>query len=144
MVKTAYDLGTAYDIGRKELVFCDVKDPVRKVAREFRERGIGSLIVMDGKAHVGIVTDEILFRAIEAGVDLLSAKVGDLKLEPIHTVPKDASLAEVARLFRQTGTSRLGVVDEEGRIVALVKKRNLELLDRFSFVDRALGRFPRE
>ncbi len=142
MVKTAYDLATAYDMGRKELVFCDVKDSVRKVAREFRERSIGSMIVVSRNKHMGIVSDETLFRAIESGVDLLSARVGDLKLDPIHTVPKDASLTEVARLFEETGASRLGVVDECGRIVALVKKRNLELLDRFSFVDRALQRAP--
>ena len=142
MVKTAYELGTAYDIGRKELVFCDVKDSVRKLAREFRERSIGSMIVVSDRQYLGIVTDETLFRAIEDGVDLLSAKVGDLKLDPIHTIRKDAPLTEVAKLFEQTGTSRLGVVDEGGRIVAVVKKRNLELLDRFSFVDRALLRAP--
>jgi hypothetical protein len=36
--------------------------------------------------------------------------------------------------------TRIGVVDDQGRMVAVVKKKNLELLDRFKFVDRAIRR----
>jgi CBS domain-containing protein len=140
MVKTAYELATAYDIGRKELVFCDIDDSVSKIAKKLRSREIGSMIVRSGDGYAGIVTDDLVLDAIAKGVDVSSATVRDLKLDPLYTVAKDAPLAEVSKLFNTHGTTRLGVVDETGNIVAVVKKKNLELLDRFSFVDRVFRR----
>lgn len=143
MVSTAYELATAYDISRKELVFADADDPVRKIAQDFITKNIGSMIVISGNEYIGIITDDTIFQAIHEGIDLLTAKVKDLRLDPIHTIRKDASLSEVSQLFASTGASRLGVEDEEGKIVAVVKKKNLELLDRFNFVDRAHRRQSR-
>jgi len=140
LVKTAYDLGTAYDISRKELVFCKVEDPVRKVAETFLQKNIGSMIVVSGDGYAGFVTDDSIFRAVAEGVDLRSAKVGDLKLDPLFTIRKEAPLSEVSALFAKTGTTRMGVVDDSGKIVAVVKKKTLHLLDRFSFVDRMFDR----
>lgn len=140
MVKTAYDLGTAYDISRKELVFCDAEDPVRKVGEKFYKKGIGSMIVVSGDQYAGFVTDDAIFKAVAEGLDLRSAKVGDLELDPLFTIRREAPLSEVSALFAKTRTTRLGVVDDEGKIVAVVKKKTLHLLDRFSFVDRMFDR----
>ncbi len=138
MVTTAYDLATAYDISRKELVFCNANDPVRKVARDFYEKKIGSMIVVRDDEYIGFVTDENIFQAIAEDVDLLTSKVGDLKLDELHKIDRDATLSEVSDKFAQTQATRLAVVDEHGKVVAVVKKKNLELLDRFSFVDRLM------
>ncbi len=139
MVSTAYELATAYDLSRKELVFCDVEEPVSEVARRFLERNVGSMIVRSSGGYVGFLTDDTLFRAIADGVDLRNATCGDLKLDPLHTIAKDARLSKVAETFRQTGATRLAVVDRNGKIVAVVKKKNLDLLDRFAFVRRMLS-----
>jgi len=140
VVSTAYELATAYDLSRKELVFCDVDESVREVARRFLEKGIGSMIVRSPEGYVGFVTDDVLFRAIADGVDLRTATCGDLELDPLHTIQKDAHLSEVADAFRKTRATRLAVVDKNGKIVAVVKRKNLELLDRFTFVRRMLYR----
>ncbi len=132
METTAYDLATAYDISRKELVFCDADRPVRKVARDFYEKGIGSMIVTEDGDYIGFVTDQNIFRAISEDVDVRSARVGDLKLDPLNKIKHDATLSEVASLFAETRATRLAVVDDEGKVVAVVKKKNLELLDRFN------------
>jgi CBS domain-containing protein len=137
MVKTAYELATAYDIGRKELVFCDIDDSVSKIAKKLRSKEIGSMIVRSEGGYAGIVTDDLVLDAIAKGIDVSNATVRDLKLDPLYTVTKDAPLIEVSKLFNTHGTTRLGVVDNEGSIVAVVKRKNLELLDRFNFVDRA-------
>ncbi len=140
MVSTAYDLATAYDLSRRELAFCNAKDPVRRVAREFYIRGIGSMIVVSGKEHIGFVTDCAIFRALSEGADLLKAKVEDLKLDPLITVRRDAPLSEVASLFDGSEASRIAVIDDEGKVVGVVKRKNLDLLDRFRIVDRVLDR----
>ena len=140
MVSTAYELATAYDISRKDLVFCNIDDTISKIAKDLRSKEIGSMIVCAGDGYAGIITEDNVLDAIANGVDVLSAKVGDIKLDPLHTVHKGAPLSEVSKLFATHGTTRLGVIDDDGRIVAVVKKKNLELLDRFTFVDRAFRR----
>lgn len=140
MVSTAYELATAYDIGRKELVFCDIDDSIRKIAKDLRDKNIGSMIVRKGDGYAGIITEDNVLDAVANGVNVLEAKVKDIRLEPLETVHKDASLSDVAELFRTQNMTRIGVVDDQGRMVAVVKKKNLELLDRFKFVDRAIRR----
>jgi CBS domain-containing protein len=137
MVTTAYELATAYELGRKDLVFCDIDDSIPKIAQDLRSKDIGSMFVRSGDGYAGIITEDGVLGAIAEGVDVLTAKVRDMKLDPIHTLHKEAPLSEVSRLFATTGTTRLGVVDDEGQIVAVVKRKNLQLLDRFKFVDRA-------
>ena len=138
MVDTAYELATAYDIGRKELVFCDIDDTIAKIAKRLRKKEVGSMIVRSGDGYAGIVTDESVLDAVAQGVDVSSGTLRDLKLDPLYTIDMGAPLSEVSKLFSTKGTTRLGVVDKQGNIVAVVKKKNLELLDRFTFVDRAL------
>jgi len=140
MVSTAYELATAYDIARKELVFCDINDTIPTIARVLRSKNIGSMIVRKGDEYVGIITEDAVLDAIANGVDALNAKVSDIKLDPLLTVHKDASLEEVEKLFATHGMTRIGVVDDQGKMIAVVKKKNLELLDRFKFVDRATRR----
>ncbi len=137
MVSTAYELATAYDISRKELVFCNIDDSIQKIARDLRSKEIGSMFVRSGDGYAGIITENNVIHAIAEGVDVLSAKVGDMKLDPLYTVHRDAPLSEVTRLFSTYGTTRLAVVEDDGRIVAVVKKKNLELLDRFRLAERA-------
>jgi CBS domain-containing protein len=136
MVSTAFELATAYDIGRKELVFCDIGDSIPSIARTLRDREIGSIIVCKDERYAGIVTEDKVLDAVSRGVDVLNATVGDLPLDPLFTVHRDAPLAEVSELFATHGVTRLGVVDDGGKIIAVVKRKNLELLDRFSFIDR--------
>ena len=140
MVSTAYELATAYDIGRKELIFCSADDTIREVAKDLRSKDIGSMIVKSGDGYAGIITEDNILHAISEGVNVLDKKVGEIELDTLHTIKKNATLSEVSNLFASTGTTRAGVVDEDGRIVAVVKKKNLELFDRFSFVDRAYHR----
>ncbi len=140
MISTAYELATAYDIGRKELVFCDINDSIREIAKDLRDKNIGSMIVRKGDGYAGIITEDNVLDAIANGVNVLEAKVKDIRLEPLETVHKDTSLSDVAELFRTQNMTRIGVVDDQGQMVAVVKKKNLELLDRFKFVDRATRR----
>ncbi len=137
MVSTAYELATAYDIARKELVFCDINDTIPAIAKHLRSKNIGSMIVRKGDGYAGIITEDNVLDAIAKGVDVVNAKVRDIKLDPLETVHKDASLADVESLFETHGMTRIGVVDDEGKIIAVAKKKNLELLDRFTFVERA-------
>ena len=100
------------------------------------------MIVKDrsGK-YVGLLTDKVFFEALASGVVLVGMRVCDLKLEPLICVNKNAGIEEVMMKFRETPSGRLAMVDDEGRIVGILKKKNI---DRFSIFKTAIKKVLRQ
>lgn len=121
---------TPYDYARKKVVYCWLDENVDEAARRLAVENIGSMVVDDrsGK-HVGMLTDTVIFTALSTCVNIYDMTVKDLKLEPFVSSPLDAEINEVMKLFDETGSSRIALVDDEGGIAGILKKKNLE---RFS------------
>lgn len=121
---------TPYDYARKKVVYCWLDEPVNEAARRLAAENIGSMVVDDRKGrHVGMLTDFVIFTAISANADVSGMQVKDLKLEPLVTAPMDAEINDVMGLFDKTESGRIALVDEDGDIAGILKKKNLE---RFS------------
>ncbi|MFH1125609.1 MAG: CBS domain-containing protein [Candidatus Altiarchaeota archaeon] len=116
-----------YDYARKKIVYCWLDESVNDAARRLALENIGSMVVDDrsGK-HVGMLTDIVIFKAISTLADVCNMKVKDLKLEPLVTAKMNADVEEVMGKFEQTESSRIALLDDEGQIVGILKKKNLE------------------
>jgi predicted transcriptional regulator len=118
---------TLYDYARKKVVYCWLDECVNDAAQRLAEENIGSMIADDRKGkHVGMLTDIILFKAISIGSELYDLKVKDLELEPFVTLKMDASVDEAMGLFNRTSASRIALVDGDGDIIGIIKRKNLE------------------
>lgn len=84
---------------------------VYDASRAMHERGIGSVIVSDGKGHVtGVLTDRDLACAIARPGYSSDLKIGELMSKNPVVVEESASLDDVVALMRERGIRRLPVV----------------------------------
>ncbi|MBD3262233.1 MAG: CBS domain-containing protein, partial [Candidatus Altiarchaeales archaeon] len=104
--------------------------PVKKAVKVLGCQQIGSLVVTDEYGgYVGLLTDKVLFDGISSGFDFEGKRLSDLDLEPLVTVSMHAGINDILPKFEETKSDRLGMVDEKGALVGILKKKNL---DRFS------------
>lgn len=67
---------------------------LREAARLMVEHGIGSTVILDGEALVGILTERDLMRAMAANADLDGATVADAMTRDVVTVGSDWEVYE--------------------------------------------------
>jgi CBS domain-containing protein len=83
-------------------------------------------VVDDGRL-VGILTDrDIVVRGVAAGLDLTSARVGDVASRTPVAVAPDQDLDEAMELMAEHRVRRLPVVDD-GRLVGVVSQADVAL-----------------
>ncbi|GAA1555268.1 CBS domain-containing protein [Streptomyces globosus] len=110
---------------------------IREAARQMDVHGVGCLIVTEGGALRGIVTDrDIAVRAVAAGLGC-DDPVGEVMTAPVVTVDVADDIHAAYRTFRSRGVRRLPVVDGQ-RIVGMVTVDDL-LMDVFRRVADLLG-----
>ena len=111
-----------------------------EIAEAMRAAQVGSLVVMDGKKPVGIVTDrDLLCRVIAAGRDADSTRASDVMSSPLVSVEPDAPLEKFAGAMATNGIRRVPVV-HAGKLRGIVSLDDTlgTLSDEFS--DLAAGR----
>ncbi|WP_255198385.1 CBS domain-containing protein [Halorarius litoreus] len=97
---------------------------VRTVAQRLSEARIGSLVVVDGKTPVGVVTESDLTRLVAGGGDPSATYVSDVMTEDPVTVGPDTTLAAAATLLVEGSFRRLPVLDG-GDLVGIITASDL-------------------
>ncbi|GAA3494866.1 CBS domain-containing protein [Streptomyces prasinosporus] len=93
---------------------------VAEVARIMRDRDLGAVLVTDGDALRGLVTDrDLVVRAVSTGGDPEETTVAGACSEDLVTVGPDDDLDLAVRLMREHAVRRVPVVDG-GRPVGIV------------------------
>ena len=98
-----------------------VKDAVRKM-NKFR---IGSIIVMEGKRPVGIITErDILERIVEPCMEPTAIKAKEIMSSPIISTSPEVSIEDAARLMAAKKIKKLAVT-ENAKLVGIVTSMDL-------------------
>jgi CBS domain-containing protein len=90
--------------------------PVIEAAREMRDRGIGTVVVLksDQEGICGIVTDrDICIRVTAEGKDPNTVRLEEICSKDPVTIDADASEDEAIRLMKERKVRRLPVVENE-------------------------------
>ncbi|MDC7121510.1 CBS domain-containing protein [Cellulomonas fimi] len=99
----------------------EVTDTLQAVAQTMATQDVGSLVVAEDGAVVGIVTDrDLVVRGLAQGIGL-DAPVGQLATGDLVTVGPDDDVDEVVRIMRERAVRRVPVVsgDEAVGIVSI-------------------------
>ncbi|MFF3608394.1 cyclic nucleotide-binding/CBS domain-containing protein [Streptomyces sp. NPDC002463] len=111
--------------------------PLRQVAREMAEYGVGSVIVTEGGALRGIVTDrDLALAALARSLDA-SEVVDSVMTSPVITVDATDDIHVAYRTFRTSGFRRLPVL-EDRRVVGVLTVDDM-LIDVFQRLADLLG-----
>ena len=84
----------------------------------------GSLLVVDGPALLGIVTERDVLGAVARGFDLATTPVSAVMSAPVLTISPSLEVTEAARLMSQRWVRHLPVV-EGGEVRGVVSQRDL-------------------
>ncbi|MCO6047679.1 CBS domain-containing protein [Aeoliella sp. ICT_H6.2] len=127
---------TLHSIGTLQVDTISPSDSVQIAAARMRDHLVGCLVVCD-ESHrpVGIVTDrDLATRVVARGLDSTEVRVVDVMTAAPQCVRPCDRDDEILRVMQGVPCRRAPVVDEQGRLVALVT-----LDDVVSVMGRRLG-----
>lgn len=106
---------------RREIVCVDRGATIEEVARLMEEKNIGSIIVVEERKPMGIVTDrDILLRVINRGLDSERTSVADVMTKQIVTLREDMGLFEALQQVKGKGIRRFPIVDAKGNLQGIM------------------------
>jgi CBS domain-containing protein len=103
------------------------EESVRDAAQRMRDRGVGTLIVVDGESRpLGILTDrDLVTRVLAAARDPAGTRVSEVMTQDPRVVYEETPIEDALRLMRQRAVRRLPVVDREARLTGLISSDDL-------------------
>lgn len=105
--------------GRLPLAF-DPETPAREVVAALRHYNTGTAVVCDEGRPVGMFTERDAIRLIAAASEM-AMPIREVMASPVVTVPQSASVGQAIRLMQRGGYRRLPIVDDDGKLVGIVK-----------------------
>lgn len=106
--------------------------PLSVALATMHERGIGSLLVLDGQgAAVGILTRHDLIDRVTLPQLPLATPIAQVMSAPVHTLGVDRTVHDAALLMSRERIRHVPITDG-GRVVSLVSERDVFVLQRLS------------
>lgn len=111
---------------KAKAVTTDPNTSLYRVSQILSNNKIGSVIIVDKKKPVGIVTERDIVLAAAQKKNLEKTKAKDLKKRPLVTVSPSDDLLDVTRKMVKHGFKRLPVVDR-GHLVGVISEKEILL-----------------
>lgn len=93
---------------------------VQEAVSKLNKEGVGALVVMQGKALVGIFTErDLLRRVVEKGLDITTTLIRDVMTERVLAVGPDTTVEEAMAIMTEKRIRHLPVMAGD-RIIGLV------------------------
>jgi CBS domain-containing protein len=109
------------DLCRKDVVAVAGTASLVIVAKAMREAHVGSVVVIEGRKPIGIVTDrDIVLEVVAMGLDPANMTAADVMTSsPVVAQPGDDALWAL-KTMRDRGVRRLPVVDAQGDLAGMI------------------------
>lgn len=133
------------DLMTKKSITIDINKTIFDAATLMSEETVGCLIVIEGEAPIGIVTERDFVREVIAKKLSLDAKISEIMSKPLITIGPEASIKEAARIMIDNKVRRLPVVQDNklvGIIVAADFARHLSKKTLTEEILEAMARYP--
>jgi CBS domain-containing protein len=101
------------------VITIDVQNTVLEAAKLMHQQDVGDLVVLEGKAPKGIVTERDLVRRVMAQKKPLETKVSEVMSSPLITIEEESSLRDAARKMIKNRIRRLPVI-KENKLVGII------------------------
>ena len=124
-------------VGRlgRDVVRCGLETPIHKLAAMMTARNAtAALVETEGGAPAGIVTDHDLRARVVAGNLGAHAPARAVMSAPLVTVSEHALIYEALMLMEERDVQHLAVADEDGRIVSVIRSRELIQFQRYGSI----------
>jgi signal-transduction protein with cAMP-binding, CBS, and nucleotidyltransferase domain len=99
-------------------------EPIKAAASRMWAQQTGSLLVMEGDALIGIITERDVMKCIARGLDVDTTPVSAVMTRGVQTVSPYTTVGDAARQMASRWIRHLPVV-EDGTVVGMVSQRDL-------------------
>ncbi len=108
-------------ITKKKVVTVNPDDTVVKAANLMDEKNVGSVVVVENRKPVGILTDrDIAIRVVARKADINSTYVKHVMTKKIVTGRDDQRIAELAKVMHEHGIRRVPIVNKKGILSGII------------------------
>ncbi len=108
-------------IAKKKVVTVRPDDTVVKAAELMDEKNVGSVVVVENRKPIGILTDrDIAIRVVAKKADINSILVKHVMTKKIVTGRDDQRVAELAKVMHENGIRRVPIVYKKGMLSGII------------------------
>lgn len=133
---------TVSDVMTKEVLTASPSETIAEVTGRMRELKVGSVVIVDGRRPIGILTERDLVRIAAAGTDPSAAKVSEWMTENPDTVDPGEEVAQAWTSLAEHGYRHIPVV-ADGELRGIVSMRDLVRIAQLRPVEGALQDVPK-
>lgn len=125
---TSYRRYRSYEVQQKDLVCLTPNATLAEAATLMRKKQVGAVIIVEDRegssTPVSIITDRDIALQAEAG-DLNSCKIVNYMNDNLTTAHIGTDEFELVRIMKESGVTRLPLVDDNGSLVGIVTAKKL-------------------
>jgi CBS domain-containing protein len=108
------------DIFTRTVVTATPEETLATVALRMQEHNIGTVVIVEDRRPVGIVTDRDLALALGAQGISPQAQVQKVMSRHVLAIPEDTGIYTATKFMKEREVRRLPIVDREDRLVGIV------------------------
>ena len=117
---------TAADVMTTHVVSRGSHDDLTRIAADMQRHQIGSVLIMEKRKPVGIITERDFVRIVErVGALLEKSLAKDYMTAPLLTVQSDATLVDVIKLMNEKHVRHMIVMNKNREAVGIISSRDL-------------------
>jgi CBS domain-containing protein len=113
------------DLFTRNVVTAGPEEALAAIALRMREHNVGTVVIVEDRRPVGIITDRDLALALGARGLSPQAPVREVMTRHVLAVPEDTDVFTVTRFIQDRKVRRLPIVDGEDRLVGVVSLDDL-------------------
>jgi CBS domain-containing protein len=108
------------DIFTRNVVVAGPEETLAAVSLKMQEHNVGTIVIVENRRPVGIVTDRDLALALGARRVSPHTEVQNVMTCHVLAIPEDTSIYTATKFMREREVRRLPIVDREDRLVGMV------------------------
>lgn len=108
------------DIFTRNVVTAAPDESLAGVALRMQEHNVGTVVIVENRRPVGIVTDRDLALALGARRISPHTEVQNVMTHHVLAIPEDTTIYTATKYMREREVRRLPIVDREDRLVGMV------------------------
>ena len=131
------EVRTVGDVMSKNVVTMERQDDVRRAWHLMSEKNVSSVLVVEDKRPLGILTERDVARFISHNVLLDKLQVGEVMNTPVHTVAPERYIFEAVGRMEELEVRHLAVVDDAGVLLGVITQSDMvaSLIRRYAHLE---------
>lgn len=105
---------------RSQVVTAAPDETVQEAMWRMRDNNVGAVVIVDGKAIKGIVTDRDIALALCSGDAAADSSVSRVMTQPVVTILEDKGIYNATQIMMEKQIRRLPIVNRKQELVGIV------------------------